>query len=912
MNSKYPASGRTLRDFLLAFALLAGVLALLFFPSFLPGKVLFSNDGPLGAQVNQSRHLPEAFSGIWADLNTIGIVEGTSGVSVTYGLRWLLGAVGFAKFYPPLALLLLGLAAWFFFRQLRLSHLACRLGALAAALNSGFFSSACWGVAPHEVALAFDFLALSALACTSGPGRWLRTILAGMAVGMSIGEGIDQAALCSVVIAVFILYQAFAEGEALRGWKTWATAFGRLAVVVVVAFCMVGQGLALLVSLNVKQAAGMEQDASTRAQRWDWATQWSLPKREALSLVAPGVFGYRMDARDGGYYWGAIGRDPAWDRYFESNKQGPTPTGMMRYSGGGCYAGVLVVTIALWSALRAFRKKKPEAVAAMNASSICPAGIPSAESCRRWIWFWSAATIVSLLLAFGRFAPFYQVLYALPYASAVRNPVKFLSIVEFSLVILFAYGIDTLFQCYLAPASQSESAPQEGIRASLKRLWNSGRSFEGIWVKSSLVVVQISLAALGVYFLVRDPLVTYLGDVDFNAGEAAAIASFSIRQSAWAILFLALSASLLALVLSGWFRGTRTRMGCMVIGLMLVLDLGRANLPWIVYWDYPSKYATNPILDMLRSRPYEHRVAIMSRPDLPEFLLLDQLYRIEWLPHHFQYYNIQALDVVQMRTKPIDLVAFENALRFDGTSNTLHLIARRWQLTNTRYLLGAAASMKNLNEVIGRAAGQFRVLQRFEIVPKPGLKQETYQCEDLVVRSNPNGPYALFEFAGALPRARLYENWQVPADDQAALDQLANPNFDPNTTVLLDRPIPASFLPSGTNASASQVEYVSYAPKHITLRAQASRPSVLLLSDRIAPDWTVLVDGKPAEMLRCNYIMRGVALSPGEHQVEFRFEMPTGMHYMSLALVLLGLALCAVLVWRYLDHRMTSGPTPPL
>ena len=53
-------------------------------------------------------------------------------------------------------------------------------------------------------------------------------------------------------------------------------------------------------------------------------------------------------------------------------------------------------------------------------------------------------------------------------------------------------------------------------------------------------------------------------------------------------------------------------------------DLGRADLPYIIHWDYKQKYdidpanpanSTNPIINFLRDKPYEHRVAYV--PPLP-------------------------------------------------------------------------------------------------------------------------------------------------------------------------------------------------------------------------------------------------------------------------------------------------------
>src|ERR1017187_10014372 len=120
-------------------ALLAGILLCLFWRSFLPGFVHFSNDGPLGQENVAWSQLPGALNGMWDDLNGIGFNSGTYSPSVSAILKWQLGPVGYSKFYTPIALFILGLGAWTFFRQLKLSTLAATLGMLAAMLNSTFF-----------------------------------------------------------------------------------------------------------------------------------------------------------------------------------------------------------------------------------------------------------------------------------------------------------------------------------------------------------------------------------------------------------------------------------------------------------------------------------------------------------------------------------------------------------------------------------------------------------------------------------------------------------------------------------------------------------------------------------------------------------------------------------------------------
>src|SRR5438105_2568644 len=92
-------------------------LGVLFFRSFRPELVVFSNDGPLGANHAAFFSLPSAFFGIWQDLTWVGSWAGSALPTITYMILWLLGPVGFAKFYAPLCLLVLGLSAWMFFRQ---------------------------------------------------------------------------------------------------------------------------------------------------------------------------------------------------------------------------------------------------------------------------------------------------------------------------------------------------------------------------------------------------------------------------------------------------------------------------------------------------------------------------------------------------------------------------------------------------------------------------------------------------------------------------------------------------------------------------------------------------------------------------------------------------------------------------
>lgn len=63
---------------------------------------------------------------------------------------------------------------------------------------------------------------------------------------------------------------------------------------------------------------------------------------------------------------------------------------------------------------------------------------------RRLAWFWLGTAVVGLFLAFGCYTPFYHLAYLLPGISMIRYPVKYLFLVNFSLVWLAAAGFDNL------------------------------------------------------------------------------------------------------------------------------------------------------------------------------------------------------------------------------------------------------------------------------------------------------------------------------------------------------------------------------------------------------------------------------------------------------------------------------------
>ena len=351
-------------------AVLTGLLAILFWRSFIPCCVNFSNDTPLGIRMAEWMRLPSGLFGRWADLNSLGFNGGSFGTSLTTLIVWMLGPLGSSKFLAPVVLCILGMGAWFAFRRLRLGNFAALLGALGVTLSSCFFSTACWGVTRTVLGLGMSYVAIGLVAsagrATRAVERWPSFALAGLAAGIGVVEMADDGVIFGVIILSFVVFCSMVEAGAFR--PKAVRCLLRVLFVAGFAFFMAGQTVVGLINSQAKGVVSPPQNGQSKAQSWDWATQWSLPKAETFGLLVPGLFGYKMDTpkdmmpslRDSyrsGVYWGGMGRDPNIDRYFDSGGKDTPPGGFMRFAGGGNYCGILVLLVAGWAVAQSLRRK---------------------------------------------------------------------------------------------------------------------------------------------------------------------------------------------------------------------------------------------------------------------------------------------------------------------------------------------------------------------------------------------------------------------------------------------------------------------------------------------------------------------------------------------------------------------------
>jgi hypothetical protein len=903
-------------SFLILLALLGGSLAVLCRQAFLPGGVAWANDLPLGAMVESSSRLPGSLFGCWGDFYWLGGQNIAYQPNLTTLCMALLSQLHYLKFAVPLSMFFLGFGAWFFFRQLGFSRMACVLGGLGAGLNMHFFSNACWGLCNWEFCCGMIFLALGILVSPQVRPLWIKGVLAGLAVGVAVMDGVDVGAILSIYVGIFLAFHFLTAPEPPGRRLGHAALVGGLVVISAALISL--STISTLVSTQISGTVGeSRKEAETEADKraaWIFNSQFSLPKVETLRLIIPGLFGYRLQdyttsTNPSTYYWGRVAQDPHIDE-LESGDPRVRATAatelrlpgevvnimagndaalrqqvvdrvlqvvpmQRRHTGSGDYAGVLVCLLAAFGLANAGRR----------------AGSPYSAQERRAVWFWGGAALFSLLVAWGRHAFLYALIYHVPPISSFRNPIKYLHPLNMSLMILSGYGLEVMSRCYLAALP----GRVEPFLRQLGAWWKRVSAFEKRWA----VGCVIALAAAGAGFFILNSsqpgLAAYVEHSGFDATAAPQIARFCIGEVGWFVVYLALSIAVVFCIVGRLWAGRRAGWAWLFLSAIMICDLARADRPWVRYYNYKEKLSLNPVTAFLREKPWEHRVNSRVWPSPGGSYLTPELTGLchWWLENDYPFNDIECLEIDQAPRMPALDSSYLGNFFAPANGDDFSPATRLWCLTNTRYLLAGADWEAKLNQH-GEPRNSFRAVMRLDVVLKRGVTQ--YEDPgDITVQPNSNGPVALLEFTRALPRTRLYADWKI-VDDATALRQLGSSEFDPEKTVLVAKDTPLASPPGNPEADPGTADISHYQSKDLLLEADAKTLAVLLLNDHVGDFWNVWVDHKPAAMLRCNYIMRGVFVPAGHHTVEFRYQPPLLRLFISLTAFALGILLAGYVI----------------
>ena len=523
--------------------------------------------------------------------------------------------------------------------------------------------------------------------------------------------------------------------------------------------------------------------------------QWSLHPLEILGFLVPGAFGDPTLRGLPGFWGKALvpGRD---HELF-----------------AGLYLGGLVIALAAAGAIRSRRRE-------------------------RLLQLWTG---ILLLLALGRYGPFYHILVRLPGGDALRHPVKWLAPAMLGVALMAGRGVGVF-----------TAAPASGER------------------RLSTAVVSITLAVLAIAALVASAATAgldrvfaglallppqYAHEIDpLTRLVRTALVQGSTRS---ALPLLGLFAALALRARAKW--GGRPRAAAVlgwVAAVLVTADLAQANprlapvAPESFYRVVPA--AARAVLD----DPEGHNRLYIEEPWSVDDVFVDPpLTAIDF----FQWQR-QTLQVYAAASYSIDL-AFNIDIEVFTTLHYARLgyLLDKAPLREKLMLLGAAgathlATHRPLSDARLRA-----------VAVQPGRMER---------------PLRVFRNLLAVPRARVVPAATVYRDNAGFIEAVRRgPDDLFFRTTLIEQadaipaasPGPAAVeaepgSPAGARTAIIHRDTGSELAIHVT-----GAGGYLVLNDALVPGWSATVDGRAAPIIRADYAFRAVPVPAGDHDVMMRY-----------------------------------------
>ncbi len=167
---------------------------------------------------------------------------------------------------------------------------------------------------------------------------------------------------------------------------------------------------------------------------------------------------------------------------------------------------------------------------------------------------------------------------------------------------------------------------------------------------------------------------------------------------------------------------------------------------------------------------------------------------------------------------------------------------------------------------------RYVVLQGGQVQRNPDALGNAWFVESTIVTGNANGEIL------AIGRIDPAKEAVINKADEKKLDGIAK------TVVIEDDTLFA--LAFDSTATIVMEHQTPYNPDHLRYKTHSRTEQLAVFSEiYYEPDWRAYIDGKPAEYLRANYILRAMMVPAGDHVIEFRNEAPL-FHRMNIVTIL--------------------------
>lgn len=614
-----------------------GVIACITFRCVFPEHMVFyASDLNIGRLAEKKYALPELLTGYFG----ANQVMGSSGYefSLFNILLLVFPLTIFANLIYPLILIVGSMAMVWFLRIWK----RCWIASIIGATISFWFNSILLASAGH--AYKMEVLALSVLSLafieknirTNSIRRALGySLLAGISIGFMMIEQQDVALLAILFIGPYILFRLL--GRFPKIWNRWMIL---LLPIAIISLSLSSHTLLKSYKNNISDAKSIQ---NTTEEKWNYVTQWSMVPSEWPDLIAPGWSGWSSDHSD--YpYWGKLGQSPE----FKDQK-----IGFRNFKLDSIYIGTLPFIFSFLAIILAKYYHDPED--------------------RKFIFFWSIASILALLIACGKYSLIYKGFFQLPLVSNIRAPIKLLDNMQIGLGILSAFGLHVLINNKLSIKS---------IRRVIKG--------------NFLIALILMLTSLFTFFF-PNFWVNYFDTIEFSDFSDALIARMS-----WSWLHAGIVTLLGTIAILFVYKQKVLLAGGILI-LIFSIDSVLLTSKYFKAENISSIKSSNSIISYLK-----------NNQDNEKTVFLDQsgIYN-QWLAQDGPYHQLNLFNIWQMPRMPKEYSEYLNIVG----KNPIRL----WQLSAVKYICMPYQIFNQLDE---ESKKDFKIIQTYQVSTPQSARED--------------------------------------------------------------------------------------------------------------------------------------------------------------------------------------------
>ena len=467
---------------------------------------------------------------------------------------------------------------------------------------------------------------------------------------------------------------------------------------------------------------------------------------------------------------------------------------------------------------------------------------------RRWILFWVAATLVSVLLALGSHSPLYRALFTwVPAFRPFRYPEKFLLIGALAVAVFAAQGTDRWLTLGGGDTRRSRVVDSMGV-------WLPIFAVVAVYAGTALLLGREGFlsgaceAWLGGALLCEDPQTA----ADLYGGIALRIVALTLCLS----------------VVTGLYRSRRLRRS---LASVIVVALALADLTLAHRDVNPSVesdvYVTAPWTADALAELMSDRGDVRYRGS-PHHAAMGSIVTVRgaWeLSNMYLDYQTMGPNVGQIFGFPMQ----------DGLQG-VELI-----------------SVALTNEAALRAWSEdpLRFLQAMNVGFYADATASADSIDGLTLAaSHPDLPIRIYEVPDPVARLYLVGDFEVREGQAGALRRVLEDEFALGAGAVLEAEPGFELDPEATGEVLSRSDQAN----GLTAKVNASGPMLAVLSDRWYPGWKARVNGADVPVLRANGVFMAVPVPAGVSDVEFHFT--PGSILLGAAISLVGL-LALTAVW---------------